>query len=632
MDTLNAKGKYFKLLSEKYPTVQDVCTEIINLQAILNLPKGTEHFISDVHGEYEAFYHILNNCSGVIREKVDALFGKTMSEAERSNFCTLIYYPAEKIKMVREAGKNSPDWYRYTIQCMIQLSKMLSSKYTRSKVRKAMPKAYRYILDELLHAQPDEDNNQVVYHEKIIDTLIRLGSGDDFIESLAALIKRLAVDHLHVVGDIFDRGPRPDTIVEFLMGYHSFDIEWGNHDILWMGAAAGSDACVATVVRNSICHRNMDVLEKGYAVSLRPLTLFAQKVYKKYGDPNEAARQAISVILFKVEGQVIKRHPEYQMEDRLLLDKIDRKAKTVRVCGRDWPLRTVYFPTVDPEHPYDLTPEEQSVLTGLKNAFHESERLNRHIRFLYEKGHSYLCYNHNLLFHGCIPVDRQGQFETIFVEGHPCKGKEYLDAVERVARHAYFGQPDTGCLDFMWYLWCGKKSPFCGRVVKTFERMWVDDPAAWAEPQNNYYTFCHEESFCRMVLREFGLYGDFCHIINGHLPVKVKDGESPVKGGGTLITIDGGFCRAYQKTTGIAGYTLIFNSHGLRLMSHQPFKGKASVLQSNSDIQSRSEVIATAPKRVMVMDTDDGRKIREQIADLEELVHIYHAKRLDGKV
>lgn len=632
MDHTDAKTKYFHLLAAQYPTVQDVCTEIINLQAILNLPKGTEHFMSDLHGEYEAFYHILNNCSGVVREKVDLLFTASMSEPERSELCTLIYYPREKLQMTREDGKNSPAWYRFTLQCMIQVAKMLSSKYTRSKVRKAMPKAYAYILDELLHAQPDEDNNQMVYHDKIIDTLIGLGSGNDFIEALAVLIKRLAVDHLHIVGDIFDRGPRPDTIIEFLMGHHSFDIEWGNHDILWMGAAAGSEACVATVVRNSVSHHNMDVLERGYAISLRPLTLFAQRVYSAADDPNEAALQAISVILFKIEGQIIKRHPEYHMEDRLLLDQIDYAAKTVHAYGKDWPMRTVDFPTVDPEDPYALTPEEQAVLTDLKNAFLESERLARHIRFLYETGSVYLCFNQNLLFHGCIPMNEHGQFETLFVDGKACKGKAYMDATERVARRAYFGDRDPDSLDFMWYLWCGSKSPLCGRTVKTFERMWVTDREAWAEPQNDYYVYCQQKASCRMVLREFGLFGDFCHIINGHLPVKVIRGERPVKGGGALITIDGGFCRAYQKTTGIAGYTLIFNSHGLRLMSHQPFKGKEHVLHENGDMQSQSEVIATAPKRVLVMDADNGHTIRERIADLKELMRIYQTEDLDGRV
>lgn len=632
MDQTDAKTKYFHLLAAQYPSVQDVCTEIINLQAILNLPKGTEHFMSDLHGEYEAFYHILNNCSGVVREKVDLLFASTMSESERSELCTLIYYPREKLKMTRVDGKNSPAWYRFTLQCMIELAKMLSSKYTRSKVRKAMPKAYAYILDELLHAQPDEDNNQLVYHDKIIDTLIGLGGGDAFIEALAVLIKRLAVDHLHIVGDIFDRGPRPDTIIEFLMGHHSFDIEWGNHDILWMGAAAGSEACVATVVRNSVSHHNMDVLERGYAISLRPLTLFAQRVYSAYDDPNEAALQAISVILFKIEGQIIKRHPEYHMEDRLLLDKIHYEAKTVHAYGKDWPMRTVDFPTVNPKDPYTLTPEEQAVLADLKNAFLESERLARHIRFLYETGSVYLCFNQNLLFHGCIPMNEHGQFETLFVDGNACKGKAYMDATERVARRAYFGDRDQSSLDFMWYLWCGSKSPLCGRIVKTFERMWVTDREAWVEPQNDYYVYCQQKASCRMVLREFGLFGDFCHIINGHLPVKVIRGERPVKGGGALITIDGGFCRAYQKTTGIAGYTLIFNSHGLRLMSHQPFKGKEHVLHENGDMQSQSEVIATAPKRVLVMDADNGHAIRERIADLKELMRIYQTEDLDGRV
>lgn len=623
-------SRYLKLLSEKYPTISDVCREIINYEAILNLPKGTEHFMSDLHGEYEAFFHILNNCSGVIKEKVELLFGSELGGEEISDLCTLIYYPEDKIKLMKKSGKATPDWYVFALSHLIDLSKFLSSKYTRDKVRRAMPKAYSYIMDELLHAQQDEDNNRLCYHNKIIETLIRLDNGDDFIKALAGLIKRLSVDRLHIVGDIFDRGPRPDTILDMLMGYHSIDIEWGNHDILWMGAAAGSEACVATVVRNSISYNNMDVLEKGYGISLRPLTLFAEHTYPECESLLQASKIAISVILFKLEAHIIKRHPDYNMDERILLDKIDLKNKTVKIGGADYALNDIPLNTIDPQNPFELSVGEREVIEGLAAAFKESERLKKHIRFLYDKGGIYKIYNGNLLYHGCIPLDDDGNLGRVCFDGQMYWGRLYMDYADRTARRAYING-ERSDLDFMWYLWTGSKSPLCGRTVKTFERMMVSDESLWEEPRDNYYTFYNSEAVCNMILREFGLFEPESHIINGHTPVKVIKGESPIKGGGKLIIIDGGFCRAYQKTTGIAGYTLIFNSHGMRLMSHHPFKSRESAIEENKDILSVSERIETISHRVMVGDTDAGKKIRAEIADLTELLSAYRSGRIVPK-
>ncbi|MCD8090829.1 MAG: fructose-1,6-bisphosphatase [Clostridiales bacterium] len=617
-------SRYLKLLSEKYPTIQDVCTEIINCEALLNLPKGTEHFMSDLHGEYEAFFHILNNCSGVIKEKVELLFSETLSSEEISDLCTLIYYPADKIKLIKKSGKATNEWYSFTLKHLIDLAKYISSKYTRSKVRQSMPEAYANIMDELLHAQPDEDNNQFRYHNKIIETLIRLNNGDDFIEALASLIKRLSVDRLHIVGDIFDRGARPDTILDMLMDYHSIDIEWENHDILWMGAAAGSEACVATVVRNSISYNNMDVLEKGYGISLRPLTIFAEHTYPEYENLVEASRTAISIILFKLEGRIIKRHPDYGLDSRILISKINRENKTVNIDGKDYELNDIPLTTLDPKNPLELTAEEQEVIDGLVSAFKESERLHKHIKFLYDKGSIYKIYNGNLLYHGCIPLDNDGNFNRVALDGKIYWGKYYMDYADHTARRAYVSG-ERSALDFMWYLWTGSKSPLCGRIIKTFERMMVKDKSTWEEPQDNYYTYYNSEATCSMILREFGLFEPTSHIINGHTPVKVIKGESPIKGNGKLIIIDGGFCRAYQKTTGIAGYTLIFNSHGIRLMSHHPFKSRESAIAENKDILSVSERIETINHRVMVSDTDSGKKIRQQIADLTELLAAYRS-------
>lgn len=623
MNITDDRIKFLRLLSEKYRSRQQVCTEIINLQAILNLPKGTEHFMSDLHGEYEAFSHILNNSAGVIREKVDMLFEETLTPRERSSLCTLIYYPEEKLEKINEEGRNTEEWYRFVLQNLIDLSKMLSSKYTRSKVRKAMPSEYSYILDELLHAQADEDNNQFVYHQKIIDTLLKLGEGDDFIIALSSLIKRLAVDHLHIVGDIFDRGERPDAILNMLMQHHSLDIEWGNHDILWMGAACGSQACIAAVVRNCLSYNNISVLEQGYGISLRPLVLFAEKMYDET-DPNKAAKKAISIILFKLEGQIIRRNPDYGMQERLLLDKVNFDDATIEIDGVVHELKEKRFPTINRMDPYALDPAEREIMDELEKLFRESEQLQRHVTFLYNHGSMYRKFNGNLLFHGCVPLDEDGNLKALHFGGRIYQGKSYMDYADSIARRAYFSDDRTQKeLDFMWYLWCGSNSPLSGRVVKTFERTFLSDESTWKEPKNPYYRYQDSEPVCRMLLREFGLYSENSHIINGHTPIHVMEGENPLKANGRLIVIDGGFCKAYQKTTGIAGYTLIFNSHGMRLKSHQPFSGMEAALSENLDIDSQSQQVATLDKRLMVADTDTGEMLKEQIADLEDLLTAY---------
>ena len=619
--------KYLELLAEKYPTEQAVCREIINLKAILGLPKGTEHFMSDLHGEYEAFCHILNNCSGVIREKVDLLFEETLSDIDREEICTLIYYPVEKLEMMKKESRNNEEWYRVILGELIEIARLLSSKYTRSKVRKAMPDEYAYILDELIHVQKDEDDNQVAYHQNIIDTLLELDSADAFIEVLAALIKRLAVDHLHIVGDIFDRGPCADRIMDLLMNYHSLDIEWGNHDILWMGAAAGSEACIATVIRNNLKYHNIRILENSYGISLRDLTLFAEKLYPDT-EPMEAALKAISVLLFKLEGQVILRNPDYQMTDKLLLHQVNVQNHTVCIAGTDYEICEETFPTVsfDPSNPevsYKLTAEEKQVMEGLRMAFVGSVRLRQHMDFHYQKGSMYRIFNGNLLFHGCVPLDESGNLEGVVFHQKRYRGRDYLDYAERIARRAWSKDATQKELDFMWYLWCGRKSPLSGRNIKTFERTYVKDESTWHEASNPYYQYYEQEKICNMILHEFNLYSDRSHIINGHTPVRTSRGEHPVRANGRLMVIDGGFCKSYHKTTGIAGYTLIFNSHGIRIKSHQPFQSVYAALTENKDIESRSELVETERERLMVRNTDTGKKILEDIKGLKMLLQAY---------
>ncbi len=617
---MNQREKYLALLAEKYPTKQSISREIINLNAILNLPKGTEHFMSDLHGEYDAFYHIVNNCSGVIREKVNMVFDKKLSENEQRELCTLIYYPREKIELLEREGRITDDWYRVTLYQLIELARVLSSKYTRSKVRKALPADFAYIIDELIHVQKDEDDNQVVYHQKIMDTILMLHNGDEFLIALTKLIKRLAVDHLHIIGDIYDRGPHADRIMDLLMQLHSVDIQWGNHDVLWMGAACGNPVCVALVVRNNIHYNSMSILENEYGVSLRKLTSFASQVYGNE-DMTDASYQAISVILFKLEGQLISRHPEYEMEDRRLLDAIDLSAMTVTIAGKKCLMKRHDFPTLQDTDRYALTPEETEVIENLVSDFVNSTALKRHMDFLYDYGSIYKIYNGNLLFHGCVPLDAEGNFEGIWFQNKYYKGRAYLDFAEKVVRKARDGEPEA--IDFMWYLWAGIKSPLSGRHIKTFERTYLD-PTLYKEEtheqRNPYYHFYKEERICNMILREFNLYGDHCHIINGHTPVKRKDGQLPIRANGKLIVIDGGFCESYHEQTGIAGYTLIYNSHGLRLIEHQPFDSIEAALSENADIDSDSLIVEVAEKRVMVKDSDNGKVIAEEIQDLMDLL------------
>ena len=644
--------RYLRLLAKQYPTVQAASTEIINLQAILNLPKGTEHFISDVHGEYEAFLHILNSCSGVIREKVDDLFAASLSQTDRSALCTLIYYPEEKLEQLhrRMDDGDMEEWYRITLNRLIELCRWVTSKYTRSKVRKALPRDYAYIIDELLHTHYEEADKRG-YYENIIRTIIDLGQADRFIEAMAAVIKRMAVDHMHLVGDIFDRGPRADIILDSLMQCHSVDIQWGNHDILWMGAASGSRTLVATVLANSIHYNNLEVIETGYGISLRPLSVFANEVYQncdvhrfavkltgpdadQYSEKDKllSARmhKAITVILFKLEGQKLLRHPEYGMEDRLLLDKIDYENRCITIGGVTWPLEDVDFPTVDPKDPYALTPEENAVIDQLTASFRRSEKLQKHIRFLYSKGSAYKVFNGNLLFHGCIPMTEDGQLLTFTLGGKHRKGKEFFDYVDTAARQAYYNEPGTperqDGMDFLWFLWAGRNSPIFGRNrMTTFERRLIKDEAAWTEPKNAYYTYYNDPAVCDALLKEFGLEGPHCHIINGHIPVKSKKGESPIKGGGKLLVIDGGFCKAYQPTTGIAGYTLIYNSGVMRIVSHQPFCGHKLAVEQDMDIASSSQVFERMETRVKISETDIGRTLQSQADDLRRLVEAYQS-------
>ena len=614
--------KYLKLLKQQYSSSQAVVREIINLSAITNLPKGTEFFLSDVHGEYEAFLHIMNNCSGVIKEKVDLIYKDTLSDFDRQELCTLLYYPTEKMEMHREVHSLDSNWYFMTLHQLITVAKLLSSKYTRSKVRKALPADYAYIIDELLHAQEDEDANQVRYHQQILQTIIDLDDADEFIIALSQLIKRLAVDHLHLVGDVFDRGGSADKILDLLYDYHSLDIEWGNHDILWMGAACGNDACICNVIRNNLKYDNVEIIENGYGISLRPLMLYGMSVYG-IDDGIKAALAAITVMLFKLEGQLILAHPEYEMNDRLFLQHLDVNKGVVVIDGNEYALKTTQFPTVDPEHPYELTGEEQEINRQLHRNFVTDQRLKKHVQFLYDKGSMYNVYNGNLIYHGCVPIDAYGAFDRLCIDGENYHGKALLDMCDRKARAAWEDHPDQDDVDFMWFLWGGEKSPLCGRKLKTFEREYVDDECTWKEPSNPYYQKYYDESLCCQILHEFGLYEENAHIINGHTPVHAIEGESPIRANGRLFVIDGGFCRPMNKTTGIAGYTLIYNSHGLRLKAHTPFTSVADALMNNTDIESESEVVENHATRMFVKDTDIGKQLLCDIDDLKQLLANY---------
>lgn len=555
--------RHLKILSKQYTNIEQVAEEIINLQAILNLPKGTELFLSDIHGEYGSFSHILNNGSGIIRNKIEDIFNNQITERERRQLATLIYYPEEKLALIKKEVDNIKEWYSINLYRLIEVAREVSSKYTRSKVRKAMPKGFDYIIDELLHLQgcgPDKET----YYKQIISSIIELDRADEFIVAISNLIKRMAIDHLHVIGDIFDRGPNAKLVMDTLMNFHSLDIELGNHDILWMGAACGNKACIANVIR--ICSRydNIDTLEDGYGINIRPLATFALETYKddncekfvpKVFDYNKYIRsdeisiakihKAISIIQFKLEGQIIKEHPEYKMDRRLLLDKIDYEKGTIQIDNKIYNLNDTNFPTVDYKNPYKLTKEEEEIINRLQESFKNSETLNKHISFLYSKASMYKCFNSNLLFHGCVPMEEDGKFSKIEVLGESISGKRYFDCIEKIANEAYFGKENNkDAVDFMWYLWCGPKSPLFGKAkAATFERYFVEEKEIHKEEKNPYFTLIENEEICDKILKEFGLGTKNSHIINGHVPVKEKDGESPIKANGKLLVIDRRICK-----------------------------------------------------------------------------------------
>lgn len=639
---------YLRLLSRQYPTVQAAGTEIIRLKALLNLPKATEHFMSDIHGEHEAFLHILNSGSGEVKEKLEELFGNTMTQRDRNDLATLIYYPSPKLELAADETEDLEEWYRLTIHRLVDLCRFVSTKHTRRKVRSYMDPDYEQILDELIHLA-EEGGSRKDQYENIISTIIQIGQAADVIKAICALIKSLVVDRLHIVGDIFDRGPRADIVMDSLMAANNVDIQWGNHDVLWMGAASGSRTLVATVLSNSIRYNNLDVIETGYGISLRPLSIFANEVYKgidtqqfqvkltgsdadQYTEKDKllSARmyKAITIILFKLEGQKILRHPEFGMEDRLLLDKIDYEKKTVNVNGKTYDLLDWDFPTVDPADPYRLTEEESHVIDQLTDSFRNSEKLQKHIRFLYSKGCLYKVYNGNLLFHGCIPMDAEGNLLRFTIGGKERSGREFLDYAEKTARKAYYDRRGSEerqfGMDFLWWLWAGRNSPIFGRDrMTTFERRFIANESTWAEPKNAYYTYCQDPAVCVMLLKEFGLEGPHCHIINGHVPVRTKKGESPIKGGGKLIVIDGGFSKAYQPTSGIAGYTLIYNSRHYRIVSHQPFAGRWNAIHKNDDIRNESEVFEIMETRMRMSQTDEGVELQTRVDDLMMLLEAY---------
>ncbi len=630
---------YLKLLAREYPTIRAASSEIINLTAIGGLPKGTEYFFSDLHGEHEAFIHLVRSSSGIIREKIKETFGYVIPEEEQEELANLIYYPQRELARMERSGKNSDDWRKITIYRLVQISKVVSSKYTRSKVRKKMPADFAYIIDELLHVDYNDENKKVYYSE-IVRTIIDINIADKFICALCELIQALTIDSLHIIGDIFDRGPRADLIMEELIHFHDVDIQWGNHDIDWMGAATGNLACICNVLRIAISYNGFDVLEDGYGINLRPLSMFAAAVYRDDScerfkphildqniydavDPGLAAKmhKAIAIIQFKVEGQIIKRHPEYEMDERCLLEKIDFEKGTVTVEGKTYPMLDMHFPTVDPKNPLALSPEEEELLHTLKLSFRHSALLHKHVKFLYSHGAMYTRINNNLLYHGCIPMKEDGTFDSITFHGVPYSGKALMDFVDQMVQSAYFfadSNPDKEfARDFMWYLWCGAKSPVFGKdKMTTFENYFVEDKSTHKETFNPYYQLSVKEEYCDKILKEFGLPTKGSHIINGHVPVKIKDGETPVKAGGKLYVIDGGLSKAYQSKTGIAGYTLIYNSRHLALAEHKPFvAGKKNT--------PKVTIVEKMKSRVMVSDTDLGAELDAKISDLKELVAAY---------
>lgn len=640
--------RYLELLSHNFPTIAAASTEIINLEAIMNLPKGTEHFLADLHGEYEAFQHVLRNASGAIKRKVNEIFGNTLRETEKKEICTLIYYPEQKLQLVKETETDIVDWYVITLNQLVKVCQNVSSKYTRSKVRKALPEEFSYIIQELLHESSIEPNKQA-YINVIIRTIIDTHRADEFIIAMCNLIQRLTIDSLHILGDIFDRGPGPHIIMDILCNYHNFDIQWGNHDILWMGAAAGNDCNIANVLRLAMRYGNLSALEDGYGINLLPLATFAMEAYaddpytnffpkidKEASPYNEKTirliaqmHKAISVIQFKLEAEIIQRRPEFQMEDRMLLHCINFERKTLMLNGKEYEMRDCYFPTVDPANPYKLTEEEQEIVTKLHHSFTSSEKLRKHMKCLFRYGCMYNVCNSNLLYHASMPLNEDGSLKEVDIAGKRYKGKALLERVGQLIRQAYFDDNESKekafALDYVWYLWCGKDSPaFDKSKMATFERYFLSDKETHKEVKGYYYELRNREDVCDMIMDEFQVEGEHRHIINGHVPVKAVKGEKPIKANGKLMVIDGGFSKAYQPETGIAGYTLVYHSRGFQLVQHEPFTSTQKAIEEGQDIKSTTQLVEMSSKRMMVKDTDKGKELSIQIEDLKKLLVAYN--------
>ncbi len=646
MQDLNLK--YLQSLGAQYPTIAKASTEIINLQAILNLPKETEHFVSDIHGEYEQFLHILRNGSGAIRNKIEDVFGSTLSNSDKKSLAALIYYPEQKVEKMKMtlSQEDLLDWYKVSLHRLIGVCKESSAKYTRSRLRKNLPEDFAYILEELL-----SENNLVVqkeeYYNEIFDTIIRINRAKEFIVAISTAIQNLVITRLHIIGDIFDRGPGPHIIMDYLMNHGSVDIQWGNHDIVWMGAASGSDACIANVIRLCARYNNLPVLEDGYGINLIPLASFALETYAD--DPctcfeihstdkdnprevelNKKMHKAIAIIQFKLEGQLIKRRPEFNMDKRNLLDCIDYEKGIITIEGKEYELLDKHFPTIDPQNPYELSAVEKELMKSLRMKFKNCDKLQEHVRFLFNKGSLYLCYNSNLLYHGCVPLNENGDFRKVRIGKKTYSGKKLYDVLEEYARKGYYEQENEAehlyGQDMMWYIWSNENSPVYGKEkMATFERYFINDKSVQEEKKDYYYKLIEREDVANHILEAFGMDPEKGHIINGHMPVKAKAGESPVKCGGKVMIIDGGFSRAYQGTTGIAGYTLIYNSHGLRLVAHSKFTSTEDVIENETDVYSDTVIREVSQHRERIGDTENGKEIRERIKDLEQLLHAYRS-------
>ena len=640
--------RYLELLSHSFPTIAEASTEIINLQAILNLPKGTEHFLADIHGEHEAFQHILKNASGNIKRKVNELFGNTLRDSEKKELCTLIYYPEEKLELVKLEEKDLKDWYHITLHRLVAVCREVSSKYTRSKVRKSLPKDFSYIIQELLHERT-EDADKAAYVNVIIDTIITTGRADDFIVALANVIQRLIIDQLHLLGDIYDRGPGAHIIMDTLVNYHRWDIQWGNHDMLWMGACAGNKACICNVIRLSLRYANLITLEEGYGINLVPLATFAMETYgddpclefipKLSGGAKDIdekthrlaamMHKAIAIIQFKEEAAIIERHPEWKMSDRALFNNIDYKKGEITIDGVAYPLKSNMFPTIDPKHPNKLTEEEELLMNKLVHSFLISEKLQKHIRLLLQHGSMYAVYNNNLLFHASLPLNDDGSLKEVEVlPGQYYKGKELMETIEMLVRTAFQADADveekTNATDYFLYLWCGPNSPlFDKSKMATFERYFIEDKKTHKEEKGNYFKLRESEEIIDQILAEFDVEGENAHIINGHVPVHVANGENPIKANGKLMVIDGGFSQAYHKETGIAGYTLVYHSRSFALVQHEPFSSAQDAIERGLDIKSTTQIVETISHRILVADTDKGKELNKQIADLKELLYAY---------